>query len=337
MARRLVAGFAIVVVVIVMILGIHSCQVSSRNDALNSYATSVASLIGKSDAGGASVFKLLTGASDKEQAAQQGLDTQKSYAQSYLQQAQNLSVPDQVTTAQQNFLLALSLRESGISDIDSNIQVALTKGTAEQGIEAIARDMQKFLASDVVYTTQTAPEIAAALHAAGIPVGGQNGLTIASTNFLPSSNLDWLVPSTIATELGASVSVSAGGGAPCPTGVICGHELNSVSVGGVALSTGGGNTITASPAPTFTANFTNTGQNTETNVVVKATVTTTSGADFSAQAVEPQTKPGQTYNLAIPLGRVPLTGQAQVTVTVERVPGETSVVRNTQTFPVTFD
>ena len=48
-----------------------------------------------------------------------------------------------------------------------------------------------------------------------------------------------------------------------------GHELNSVSVGGTTLQTGSTNSIPASPAPTFTLNFANTGQNTETNVTCK--------------------------------------------------------------------
>jgi hypothetical protein len=338
MVRRAVALVAIVVVIIVLAVGVHSCQVSSRNSALRTYNANVASLIQQSDATGQNVFRDLSSAAKSTAAGnvvQRELDTASHNADSQLQQAKGLGAPSQVSTAQQNFVLTLSLRHSGITDIASHIQQALSKSTAQQGVNAIAVDMQEFLASDVVYTTQTAPEIAAALHGAGIAVGGTNGETIQPTSYLP--DLGWLTPSFIAKQLNASLpsSSSSSASGTCPS--ICGHKLNSVSIGGVALSTGGGNPIPASPAPTLTANFTNTGQNTETNVTVQATVTTSSGTTITAKAVEPTTKPGQSYDIQIPLPSSPATGSAQIVVTVERVAGETSVVRNTLTFPVTFD
>ena len=336
--RRAVAGVAILVVVILMVIGIHSCQVSSRNSALKSYNTSVGSLIQQSDNNvGKPLFSLLLagGLANHELSAQTQLDAINRTAQSQLQQGRSLSAPDQVTTAQQNFVVGLSLRADGVADIANRIQQALNKSTAEDAVTSIAVDMQEFLASDVVYTTQTAREIAAALHAAGIPVGGPSGETIEATSFLP--NLAWLTPSYIAKALGASLPAANGGGTACPTGDTCGHVLNNVSVGGVQLSTGGGNTIPASPSPTFTVNFTNGGSITESGVTVQVTVTTSSGTTISAQTVVPSTKAGQTYTPQITLPKVPPTGQASVQVTVEKVPGETNLNNNTLTFPVTFD
>jgi hypothetical protein len=343
MVRRGVALVAILVVIIVLAVGVHSCQVSSRNSALRSYNTTVGTLIQQSDATGKSVFADLTSASKSAsasavQALQAELDNASHTAASQLQQAQNIGAPGQVSTAQQNFLLTLSLRHSGIADIAAHIQEALNKNTAQTGINAIALDMQKFLASDVDYTTQTATQIAAALHSAGIPVAGVNGETIQATNYLP--DLAWLTPSYIASQLGSSLSSttssSGSGPNPCPT-TNCGHQLNSVSIGGVALSTGGGNPIPASPAPSFTANLTNNGTATQTHVVVEVSVSTASGTTITAQAVQASTAAGQSYNVAIQLPRSPPTGSAQVTVTVKGVPGETYLPNNTLHFPVTFD
>jgi hypothetical protein len=337
MIRRAVAGVAILVVIIVLALGVHSCQVSSRNSALKSYNTSVGSLIQQSDATGKKVFDDLSGAKSASnvQTVQTDLFNLKSDAQSQLQQAQNLGAPGEVANAQQNLVLTLSLRRTGISDIANRFQPALSKTTARSAINAIATDMQQFLASDVVYTTQTAPQIAAALHAAGIPVGGVNGETIQPTNYVP--DLGWLTPTYIAGKLGSTVSSpSASGPNPCPT-TNCGHQLNSVSVGGVSLSTGGGNTIPANPAPTFTANLTNNGTSTETHVIITASVTTASGETINAQTVEAATQAGQSYDAQIALPKAPPTGTAQVTVTVKGVPGETYLANNTLTFPVTFD
>ena len=333
MVRRLVAGAAIVVVLILMVVGIHGCQVSATNNALKDYNSSVASLVRQSDATGTQLFKQLTGAASNSDVQTQ-LDQDASAAQSQLQQARNLNVPSQVQTAQQNFLLTLSLRESGVSDTDKNIQGALSK-TNQAAINSIAADMQQFLASDVVYTTQTATQIAAALHAAGISVGTTDGQTIQPTSFF--TNLGWLTPTYIAKSIGASSSSSASGAAACPAADQCGHKLNSVSVGGIALSTGGGNTISTSSAPMFTANLTNDGTNTESGVTVQVTVTTSSGTTITAKKVVGTTSPGQIYTPTITLPSTPPTGSASVVVTVEKVPGETNVANNTFTFPVTFD
>jgi hypothetical protein len=336
LVRRAVAGVAIVVVVIALAVGVHGCQVSSRDSALKSYNATVGSLIQQSDATGARVFKDLTGPkSNNALGVQTDLDNLKSSAQSQLQQAQGLSPPGEVQSAQQNLVLALSLRRDGISDIASNFQPALSRNTAQTAINAIAVDMQKFLASDVVYTTRTATEITAALHAAGIPVGGANGETIQPTSYLP--DLGWLTPSYIAGKLGSTLSTSSSSASgTCPTGTSCGHSLNSVSVGGVALSTGGGNTIPISSPPIFDANLTNTGQNPENGVTVQVSVTTSTGSTITAQKVIATTQAGQSYDAQVTLPKTPPTGSGQVTVTVQKVGGETNVANNTLQFPVTF-
>jgi hypothetical protein len=104
-------------------------------------------------------------------------------------------------------------------------------------------------------------------------------------------------------------------------------------VGGTTLQVGTPNTIPASPTPTFTCSVTNDGQNTETNVAVKATV---EGTSITGQGIIPQTKPGQQYTVQIPLSSSPPKGQYNVNVTVQHVPGETTFTHNTEVFPVTF-
>lgn len=332
LVRRAVAGVAILVVVVVLALGVHSCQVSSRNSALRTYNTNVGSLIQRSDATGSEVFGQLTStpkSANDITSLQSELNTSAQSAESQLEDAKNLGAPSQVSTAQQNLVLTLSLRQSGIHDIADEIQKALNRSTANNAITAIATDMERFLASDVVYTTQTAPEIAAALHAAGIAVG-TGGETIQATDFLP--NLGWLDQSYIAQQIGASLPSTQ---STCPS--ICGDALNSVSVGGVPLSANGGNTIPASPPPTFTVNFTNTGKNAETNTAVQVSVTTSSGTTITGHAVQASTQPGGSYNLQVKLSKSPPAGSAQVTVTVEKVPGETNLANNTMMFSVTFD
>jgi archaellum component FlaF (FlaF/FlaG flagellin family) len=112
-----------------------------------------------------------------------------------------------------------------------------------------------------------------------------------------------------------------------------GHELNSVSAGGNTLDPSSTNTLSANPPATFTLTFTNTGQNTETNVTCKVSV---SGTNVSGQAAVPQTQAGQQYTCQVPLSSAPAAGNYTVTATVQPVAGEKNVANNTMSFPVTF-
>src|SRR5205807_451778 len=96
---------------------------------------------------------------------------------------------------------------------------------------------------------------------------------------------------------------------------------------------GSANTMPASPPPTFTLNFTNTGKNNQTNVTCKVTV---SGSSISGQTVVPQTTAGQSTSCKVTLSSSPSPGSATVKATVQPVPGEKNASNNTMSFPVTF-
>jgi hypothetical protein len=106
-----------------------------------------------------------------------------------------------------------------------------------------------------------------------------------------------------------------------------------VSVGGTQLQTGSTNAIPASPAPTFTLSFANTGQNTETNVKCKVTI---AGSKVSGQTNVPQTTAGQSTQCTVTLNGIPPKGSQQLTATIVPVPGEKTTSNNSLTFPVDF-
>jgi hypothetical protein len=327
--RRAVAFVGIVIVVILIVLGVHSCQVSQRNSALKDYNNNVASLDQQSDDTGSQLFKLLSSGVGATNAT--GLQSQINEAavaaNNQLTRAQNMNIPGEVKTAQQNLLLALRMRRDGIANIAAQIQPALSSSSSQDAINLIAAEMARLYASDVVYKDYTLPLISGALNSAGIPVGGVTGETFNNGQFLP--DLQWLTPSYVAAQLRSSTPTSQGKPAPG----VHGHRLDSCSVGGNTLQTGSTNTVPASPPPTFSCLFTNDGQNTEHNVVVKVSV---SGTSVTGQAIVPQTTPGQQATAQITLGSSPSAGSYRVTATVERVPGETTTTHNTQIYPVTF-
>lgn len=330
--RRAVAATAIVILVILVVLGVHSCQVSQRNSALRDYNNNVASLIQSSDQTGSQFFGVLSGAQGSGNAAglQNHIDQLRMTAEDQLSKARGLSVPSEVASTQQNFVLTMQMRRDGIANIAQQIQPALANATSQDAINKIATEMARFYASDVVYKSYTLTRLAAALNSAGISVGGSNGQQMNSGQFLP--DVRWLTASFVAKQLHVSFSTPGASNAP-PAPGIHGHRLDSCSVGSTTLQAGASATTPASPPPTFTCQLTNDGQNPETNVTVKISV---GGTSASGQTVVPQTTPGAQSTATITLNSSPPAGTYTVTATIEKVPGETVTTHNTQTYQITF-
>jgi hypothetical protein len=325
MVRRVVAGAVLLVVVIVIALGIHSCEVSQRNTALRNYATGVATQIANSHQTGQSLFKDLVSGGDAV-ALQNSINNLAGQAADQLSSVKGLNVPDEMKTAQGHMVLAFQMRHDAIAGIAGQVQPAKSKSGGD-AVNAIAGDIATLYASDVLYKNYAGKEIAAALHGVGITPNSLNGHPISDLQFVP--NLQWLEPSFVAAKLGTSVQGPHGKPSPGTHG----SELNSCSVAGTTLLTAGGNTLASNPPPTFSCTFTDTGQNNETDVTVKVQV---NGTSVKGQTVEPQTTAGQQYTVQISLNSPPPTGVQTVTATVVPVNGETVTSNNTQSYPVTF-
>ena len=330
--RRAVALGALFVILILVIFGVQSCAASQARNALRDYNDSVASLIRASNQNGQQMFSTLSGGlnSNNAQTVQGQVDTARLTASHQLSRAEGLSAPGDVKTAQQYLIYVMRLRRDGIANIASDLQPALQSSTATGAINSIAAAMAVLYSSDVVYKNYALPNIVSALHKAGIAVGGANGVPIEGGQLLP--DVQWVLPAFVATQLKVSVPSSSTSGGKAAPGVH-GHSLDSCSVGSTSLSTTAATTISRSSTPTLTCQITNDGQNTETNVTVKATI---SGTSITGQGVIPQTQAGQQYTVQIPLSSVPPAGTYDMTVAIGHVPGETTFTHNSKTFPVTF-
>lgn len=329
--RRAVAATALIVALILIVLGVHSCQVSQANGALRDYNDSVAALIRASNQNGQQLFKQLSSGLGSSNATtlQSEVDGDRLQAESELSRAKGLSAPGPLTNAQQDLVVAMQMRRDGIANIAQNLQPALQSSTAQAAVSSIATEMARLYASDALYKDYTLPMIESALRSAGIAVGGANGQPVATGQFVP--NLQWLTPSYVQAAL--KVTVPSSTSTTKPASGIHGHALDSCSVGGTTLDTASASTLPAGSAPTLSCTVTNDGQNVETNVTVKASI---SGTSITGQGVIPQTQPGQQYTVQIPLSSAPPAGTYSLTVTVQHVPGETSFTHNSKTFPVTF-
>ena len=325
-------GLAVVVIIAIILIAVlvNSCETSARNSALKDYNNSVASLNEQSVQTGSNFFSVLSGGTSDPTTLQTRLNQAVGESATQLSKAKALSVPDEVKGAQQYFVSALQLRHDGMANIANNVQPALQSQTSKDAVDTIAAEMARFYGSDVLYKDYSVPMIVGALRAAGITVGGLGGQQLNSSQFLPS--IQWLDPVHVASVLHVSLPSSPSQPKNIAPG-LHGHKLNSVTVGGTALQTGSSNSIPASPPATFTLNFTNSGQNTETNVICKVTI---AGSKVTGQTIIPQTTAGETTNCEVTLSSAPPKGSQTVKAEVVPVPGEKNAANNSLTFPVTF-
>lgn len=328
--RRAVALGVLVLVLILVVIGFNSCRSSAKKNALRDYNRDVATIVQDSDEQVSRPFFELLG-SDGEQSPVT-LETQinqyRVVAEDQAERASRLDVPDEMVPAQRHLLTVLNFRAEALGAIAENIRAALgSEEASARATEAIAGQMQKLLASDVLYSQRVAPLIKEQLDANDI-----TGQTIAGSKFLP--NLGWLDPNTVASRIGGTGT--SGEREPTTPGPH-GHGLVSVAVGDVTLQPQPAvNRIAAGSDVSFTVVFQNQGASDERDVKVTVRITG-AGDPIVVNDTVPQTVAGANAEVSIPLGQSPPIGTpVTIRVTVAKVPGEELTDNNTQSYTALF-
>jgi len=328
MMRRGVAAAAAIVLVIVIVLVVNGCLKSEKQQSLKTYNREVSTLAQEFQAQiSHPLFVTLTGATSKSALdVEQQVDELQAQAQALAARAKALSVPSEMSAAQQALLLVFDLRVEGMNKVSALLPTTLG-GKAKQTGAHLAGAMETFLASDVIYTQRVLPLVHQTLAANGL-----GELAVSGSRSLP--NLGWLETSTLLTRLGAS-----SGNGKSQTGLAPGthgSELLGVSVGSTTLEAEPAvNHLSAGANPTFSVNFSDSGENSENNVKVDVTVTA-AGKQFKASHVVSSTQAGGKYNAEVTVNGVPLGAPAKVEAYVEPVPGETDTENNKASYLAVF-
>jgi hypothetical protein len=343
LVRRMIAGIVGLLILLLLFFGIRACNNSRHKNALRDYKSKVEQIGNESQQQGDTFFKAMN-------AAAQTSDTElfttvvgiKGSADQSLKQAEALSVPGDMASAQQSFLIALELRRNGLQKISDEVKNALGDegDAADEAIKAIAGQMRAFDASDVLYNSRVQPFMSKALTDAGI--GANQRIT--ASQFLHEIN--WVSPAFVASKLGTRLSTGddSGGGGDAnknqPTGPgLHGTGLNATSYGNVTLQPGSSNRLTYVKGQPFLVAFTNQGDNDEFNVKVtlKIQLASGSGSAITLNKTVPTVAKGQKATVELPLNREPPLGAVvNINVTVNKVPGEEKTDNNKSTYPTLF-
>ncbi|MBJ7330624.1 MAG: hypothetical protein JHC95_12060 [Solirubrobacteraceae bacterium] len=334
--RRAVAGGIGVVVLLLLFVGVKGCLDSRKENALKDYNRDVTGIAQDSTETAKAFYETLVQSDLAPVEQQTQINQLRVQAEKQLQDAEDLSVPGDMEPAQQNLLLALQFREEAIARVAQRIPTARgsDRAQAEEATSQIAGQMEKLLASDIVWSQRVSPFIKQTLDAEGI----QDRITDSRV----VSSLSWLDTDTVAGRIGGQAAAGDTSDGAEDTGDVApglhGHGILSTAVGDVALQPGGTpNRIAATSNPTFTVKFANQGENNEQDVRVRVSVKPQSGKAIEATKTVDQTTAGAEAEVQIPLGEAPPIGQpSTITVEVVKVPGEKKTDNNRQEYTALF-
>jgi len=304
MLRRGLALGGGLLLLILIVLGIKGCLDARANRELSDYARNVTQIVEETKQTSKDFFEKLedqgnlsvTDYVEAVNADRSAVDTQAT-------RVDDLSAPGDMGRAQSNLELVYQLRSDAMDEIAEKMPTALGDAGAEKAMAGIAKQMQKLLASDVVYEQVVRPEVDGVLANNGI-----SDSDVPESAFLPDEK--WLDETTVSEALGgvSGSSEDASG--------LHGTELTGVVINGTELVEGAPATISAEEGVEVEASVQNQGESTENGVSVSVTYegTTVKGEIDELPA-------GETGVAVIPLNPVP-SGEVTLEVVVEAVAGE---------------
>ena len=329
MLRRTIALVGGVILLILFVLLVRGCLNTRKENAIKDYGNDSAELLRESKEDGDQLFNLLEGKGGTDQATAiiNTLNGYRTSSSNRVDRADALDVPGDLNGAQDDLLEVLQLRAQGLADITDALQVALGDQDRRQGSDDVAKQMQIFLASDIVDTQLFRRKLFEVLRDQGLPAPN-----LPKAGFVP--DIQWLQPDFVADQVNALRTGTGGGGSAAPG--LHGNGIAGVTLGGTALAPGGSASVQLAGDLSFQIQVQNQGENTETDVVVRVTVGDGGDADTQEETI-PTIAAGELKTVTIPLSRQPPTGQnVPIKVEVKPVPGEQKTDNNTQTSSVIF-
>jgi hypothetical protein len=322
MLRRLLALGAALVILIVVVLGVKGCLDARARSALSDYSGNVSQIVTETAQTSKSFFGKLEDPGNLSVTEFVGqVNADRSAMDNYAGRIEGLSAPGEMGSAQKSLELVYELRSSAMDAIAAKMPTALGEAGAPKATAAIAKQMQKLLAADVIYETVTRPEINGTLEDNGI-----EDSDVPKSTYLPGGT-KWLDEAEVKGALGAVSGSSGGTAGPGVHGL----GLVGVRIGENELVEEVANSVVVEGTPEVEVEVENQGESTENGIVV---VVTANGTETTQEIAT--LEPGASEAAVVPLTPTP-EGETTLEVEAEPVPGEEFSTNNEATYTVNFE
>ncbi len=319
MLRRGLALGGGLIVLIVIVLGVKGCLDARANRELSDYARNVTQIVDETAQTSKTFFgKLEDPGSLPVTDFVEQVNADRSAMDSYASRVDGLGAPGDMGKAQSTLELVYELRASAMNEIADKMRTALGDEGSAKATAGIANQMQKLLASDVLYETIVRPEIDGVLADNGI-----EGDDVPASSFLPDDK--WLDEAEVAAALG----VSGSGEAETPG--VHGTELIGTSVNGNELAEGAPVSVSGEEPVELEVQVMNQGESPESGVTVSVSYEgNTVQGDISSVEV------GEVGTATILLTPTPK-GEVTLEVSVDPVPGEQVTENNEASYTLVVE
>jgi hypothetical protein len=325
-------AFAILIVVL-LVFWIQSCREAGKEKTYKSYMSKVSEVAGSSQQIGKQLSQALTAQGLKEAQVEQRISGLARQEQLDVERAREITPPGTLRDEHASLIQALQFRVSGLNGLASALAAtAKTKDTTRVGT-VLADQMQRLLASDVIYEDAFKAPATAELKRQGVTgTNASGGPLVPDSNFLQTSDLVTAnaMETVVERIRGSSVTPTQGG--------LRGTNLVSVKVQpqGTELSTSQQATILLRTNMTIQVTVEDSGDSQEANIPVTLTVVQAGKPNITKREVIGFINPGEQRTVTFSDFGSPEVKPAQIKVEVQPVQGETKTDNNSADYPVIF-
>jgi hypothetical protein len=293
----------------------------------------VSEVAGSSQQVGRQLSQALLAQGLKEAQVEQRIASLARQEQLDVERAREITPPGTLRDEHNALIQALQFRVSGLGGLASALAATAKTKDATRAGSVLAGQMQRLLASDVIYDDSFKGPAEAELNRQGVTgTSASGGPLVPDSNFLQSSDL-------VTTQAMVTVLGKIRGGSVTPSqGGLRGTNLVSVKVqpNNQELSTSTTNTIIVRTSMTFQVTVEDSGDSQEANIPVTLTIQQASG-NIVKHATIGFINPGEQKTVSFAnFPAVNFGVQATVKVEVQPVSGETKTDNNSADYPVIF-
>jgi hypothetical protein len=326
-------AFAILIVVL-LVFWIQSCSEASKEKTYKDYMSKVSEVSSSSQQIGRGLSQALTEQGLKEAQVEQRIAGLARQEQLDVDRAREITPPGTLTDEHDALIQSLQYRVSGLNGLAGALAAtAKVKDTTRAGT-VLAAQMQRLLASDVIYDDSFKAPASAELKRQGVTgTNASGGPLVPSSTFLQTTDL--VSPQAMATVLskirGTTVTPSQGG--------LRGTNLVSTKVfpQNTELSTSTRTTVLLRTNLSFQVTVEDSGDSQEANIPVTLRIVQAGSKDVVKRATIGFINPGEQKTVSFTgfPSLLPVK-PAQVKVEIQPVQGETNTNNNSADYPVIF-
>jgi hypothetical protein len=325
---RLVALISLaILIVVLLVVWVEGCTTNQKNDRYRAYLTDIAEVGNASARLGQQVSTTLLAPAPKLEDLDAKLGGFTQTAEGQVARAQEIDAPGPLHTPHEGAIEALRFRVNGLRGLQTALQETADATDASVAGEQLAVQMQRLLASDILWTDSFRGPAEATLVNESV-----EGLEIPNSEFVAADDL--ATPEALAA-IWQRIQGAADGGTP--TG-LHGSSIASVKAlpSGTVLSTTTETTLLVTDELAFEVGVENSGDSQEVQIKVTLTIPKTPDPIVQTKTI-PLIDPGETVPVLFKVGTlVPFGETVSVKVDVDPVPGETRTTNNTAEYPVIF-